>query len=121
MGRRVGGVIKVKADGQRFQAKGEFTYNVQKTKKEMIPGADNVHGYKEIPMVQFIEGAITDSDQIRIEDIYAIKDATISLDLANGKTIILREAVYAADGDATTDEGQIQVRFEGIDGEEIPA
>ncbi len=31
----------------------------------------------------------------------------------------LREAFYAADGDVTSSEGEIQVRFEAISGEEV--
>ena len=84
-------------------------------------GADTIHGYKEEPKAQFIEGAITDSDELDLAGFQAITDATITLELANGKVIMLREAFYAADGDVTTGEGEIQVRFEAIDGEEIAA
>lgn len=119
--RRQGGVIEVKADGTRYQAKGEFTYNVNKFKRESIVGQDSVHGYKEEPKALFIEGAITDSDDLSLSDVQNLKDVTATLSLANGKTIVLREAFYAADGDVTTGEGEIQFRLEGIDGEEIPA
>ena len=119
--RRVGGILKVKVDGQRLQAKGEFTYNVNKTKRESVVGQDTVHGFKEEPKALFIEGAITDSDELSLSDVQGLRDATATLDLANGKTIVLREAFYAADGDVTTSEGEIQFRLEGIDGEEIPA
>lgn len=119
MNRRVGGLLFLKVDGELFQAKGEFTYNINPVKRESVVGQDGVHGFKEEPKVQFIEGSITDSDELDLEGFYAIRDATIVLELANGKVIQLREAFYAADGDVTTSEGEIQVRFEGISGREV--
>lgn len=119
MGRRVAGILFIKVDGELFQAKGEFTYRINPVKREMIAGADGIHGYKEDPQVPFIEGAITDSSDLDLEGFQKIVDATITLELANEKVIVLREAVYAADGDVTTSEGEIQVRFEGIRGREI--
>lgn len=119
MNRRVGGIIFFKVDGELFQAKGEFTYNVNRTKRESVVGADAIHGFKEEPKAIFIEGAITDSDELDLQGFQSIRDATVTLELANEKVIVLREAFYAADGDVTTSEGEIQVRFEAIDGEEI--
>lgn len=117
--RRVAGILFFKVNGELFQAKGEFTYRVNPTKREMIPGAATIHGFKEEPLVPFIEGAVTDSDELDLVALQQIRDATITLELANEKVIVLREAVYAADGEVTTSEGEVQVRFEGISGEEV--
>jgi len=117
--RRVGGLLFLKVDSELFQAKGEFTYNINPVKRESVVGVDTVHGFKEEPKVQFVEGAITDSDELDLPGFQAIRDATLTLELANGKVIQLREAFYAADGDVTSSEGEIQVRFEGISGKEI--
>ena len=117
--RRVGGVLFLKVDGELFQAKGEFTYNINPFKRESVVGQDGVHGFKEEPKALFIEGSITDSDELSIEQLYKIRDASAILELANGKIISLGEAFYAADGDVTSSEGEIQVRFEGITGKEI--
>lgn len=117
--RRVGGIIFFKVDGELFQAKGAFSYNLGVNKREAIVGADVVHGFKEEPQVAMIEGAITDSDELDLEQFLNIRDATATLELANGKVFVLRECFYAGDGNVTTDEGEIEVRFEGIRGEEI--
>lgn len=117
--RRVGGVLFLTIDGELFQVKGEFTYNINPFKRESVLGPSAVHGYSEKAQVQFIEGAITDSAELDVEAFQRITDATLNLELANSKVIQLREAFYAADGDVTTDEGEIQVRFEGISGREI--
>lgn len=120
MGRRAG-ILFVKVDGVQYDAKGSFTYRINRTKKEMIPGQDNVHGFKEAIQVPFIEGMITDAQDLDLPAFFAISDATVTLNLANGKTIVLRNACYSGDGDVTTEEAEVQVRFEGESGEEIPA
>jgi len=118
---RRSGFLFVKVDGVQYDAKGEFTYRILKVKRESLVGPDQVHGYKELPQVNFIEGAITDGRTLDLEAFQNITNATVTLQLANGKTIVLREAWYCADGDVTTEEAEIQVRFEGKGGEEIPA
>ena len=117
--RRIGGVILLKVDGDQLQAKGNFSYNLGVPKKEMIPGADGVHGFKEQPVVPYIEGAITDNDELDLETLQRTRDATVTLELANGKVIVLEEAVYAADGAASSEEGEIEFRFEGVRGREV--
>lgn len=119
MNRRVGGILFFKVDGELFQAKGEFTYNINPVKRESVVGQDGIHGFKEVPKIVFCEGSITDSDELDLEDFQAIRDATVTLELANGKVIQFRDAFYAADGDVTSSEGEIQVRFEAISGREI--
>ncbi len=119
--RRVGGIIFFKVDGELFQAKGEFTYRINPTKREMVAGQDAIHGFKEEPVVPFIEGSITDSDELDLESLLLIKDATATVELANGKTIVIRDSWFAADGNVSSSEGEIEVRFEGIRGEEISA
>lgn len=116
---RRGGIIFLKIDGEIFNAKGNFTYNLGKPKRDAIVGADQVHGYKETPQIPFIEGEITDTPSTDMEKLVTAENATVTLELANGKVISLREAWYAGEGTGNTDEGNIGVRFEAISGEEI--
>lgn len=117
--RRVGGIIQVQIQGQVYDAKGSYTYNLGRPIREAVVGADTVHGYKEMPQVAFIEGVITDRQGIDLEQIVTARDVTVTLQLANGKVIVLRDAWFAGEGSATTEEGEIAVRFEGISGEEV--
>lgn len=116
---RVGGKIFVKANGIQYRAKGSWTYNLGKDKREAVVGADAVHGYKAMPQAPFIEGTITDSSELSIEDLLDLTEATIILELANGKIISLNDAWWAADGNVTTEEGEIEARFEGLTADEI--
>ena len=116
---RVAGIIALKVDGTPYLAKGNFTYNLGKPKRDAIVGADTTHGYKETPQVAFIEGEITDRSDISLESLVTLKDVTVTLELGNGKVIALRNAWYAGEGTFNTEEGNGQVRFEGLSAEEI--
>ena len=116
---RVGGIIQLKRDGQLYQAKGAFDYDIGVPLKEGVVGMDRVHGYKETPQIPYIEGTITDSPEISFEDLANTSDATITLDLANGKTIVLRNAWWASNSKGNSEEGEIEARFEGLSAEEI--
>lgn len=116
---RVGGIIFLKVDGQLYRAKGSFTYNIGAPKRDAVVGHDQVHGYKELPQVPFIEGVITDDSEISLEALLLVQDATVTLELANGKIAVLRDAWYAGEGSVTTEEGEIEARFEGLSGEEV--
>lgn len=116
--KRVGGVIELKANGAVYAAKGSFSYNLGRPKRDSVMGHDTMHGYKELPQPGFIEGTITDSSEISLETLVTLKDATVTLSLANGKIIVLRDAVFTGEGTGTTEEGEIAARFEGK-GEEV--
>jgi len=116
---RVSGIIELKTNGEIQNAKGSFTYNLGRLKKEMIVGQDRVHGYKALPQVPFIEGEITDRGSLNLETFMDADDVTVTLSLANGKVIVLKEGVYAADGDGSTEEANIQARWEGMSCEEV--
>jgi len=118
MANRVGGIIQVQANGQLYSAKGNFTWNLGRPKREPVTGSDGMHGYKETPQVAFIEGEFTDRGDMDVVALVTMKDAMVTLQLANGKTIALRSGYYAGDGTGNSDEGNLDVRFEG-EAEEI--
>ena len=116
---RRGGVIFFKVDSVLRDAKGNFTYNLGAPKREGMLNADlSVAGYKEMGQVPFIEGEITDARDLTLSDLVNIENATITLELANGKVVTQRNSWYAADGNVQTEEGNIQIRFEGLESEE---
>lgn len=116
---RIGGILQFKIDGEIYQAKGAFSYSIGVPKKEMIVGSDAVHGYKEMPQVPYIEGALTDTSDLDIEALFRSVDVTCTLELANSKVMVLEEAVFAGEGTVSSEEGEIEVRFEGKRGREV--
>ena len=116
---RRSGTIFFAVDGTQYDAVGSFTYNLGHAKREGLVGHDSVHGYKEMPQLPFIEGEIRDASALSLRVLQNLTDTTVTLELANGKTIVLRNAWYAADGNVGTEEANVQVRFEGRAGEEL--
>lgn len=116
---RVAGIIFVKVDGQQYDAKGAFTYNIGSPQREAVVGSDAVHGFTETPQVPFIEGEFTDRATLDLVALTTIENATVTLELGNGKVVVLRSAWYAGDGNVVTDQANITVRFEGLQAEEI--
>lgn len=115
----VGGRIKVTLNGNTMRAKGNFTYNLGKPMREAIVGADEPHGFKEVPQIAFLEGATTDRGDIDLETLLNATGLTVTLDLPNGKTIGFFDAYFAGAGNVTTEEGEVAVRFEAIRAEVI--
>ena len=115
----VGGRISFKTNGTVRNAKGAFDYNLGVDKADEVMGHDRIHGFKALPQPAFIEGKITDKGDLDVKAIMGMADATVTLDLANGKTIVLREARQTSEGGANTEEGELSVKFVGMDAEEI--
>lgn len=116
---RRAGTIQLQVNGEIQDAKGSFSYNLGRPKREALVGSDRVHGYREMPQVAFIEGAITDRGNLDVAALTDGRDKTITLSLANGKVIVLRDAWFAGEGTASTEEAEIPVRWEGANAEEI--
>lgn len=119
MTQRKGGKIQLQVAGVLHDAKGDFTYNLGRPMREALVGSDTVHGFIERPQVAFIEGEITDRGTLDLADLVTSQDVTVTLELANGKIIVLRDAWFAGEGTGNTGEGNVGVRFEGKSAEEI--
>ena len=116
---RRSGVLYLRIDGVQYDARGSYTYSLGPPKREAIVGADGVHGYREMPQVPYVEGEITDARDLDVAALQGLTESTLTLELASGKSVVLRDAWYAADGTVTTEQGAVQVRFEGLSAEEI--
>lgn len=118
----IGGIFNCKINGTLVSAKGDFTYNFGSLKKEAILGSDGkVVGFKVTGTVPFIEGEITDTADLDVKDLQSLSEGEITLELVNGKVFVLSGAEWSSDGNISTSEGAISVRFEGVDGDEFLA
>ena len=115
MANLVGGKIFVRVNGKQLKAKGAFTINLGFDKNEMVLGHDGAHGPKALPQIARIEGTIThDSANFPLKDLAAVANATVTVELADGRVATLREAWQTAELDLTTEEGEIEVAFHGV-------
>jgi hypothetical protein len=116
---RRAGTIQLQVNGEIQDAVGSFSYNLGRPKREGMVGSDRPHGYKENPQIPFIEGSIRDRGNLDVGALVSMTNGTVNLLLANGKTIILRDAWFAGEGTASSEEAEIPVRWEGINAEEV--
>src|SRR5689334_17917564 len=104
---RRGGLVSSQLNGEIQNAKGSFTVNLGRPKREAIVGADAVHGYKETKQVAFIEGEVTDRSDLDLNKLVTMTDATVTLETGVGKVYVLRNAWFAGEGSLETEEGNI--------------
>lgn len=112
------GKLFFKVNGTRYRAKGAFSYNIGADKTTKILGSDEVHGDKVMPTISFLEGKITDGDDIDLKLLAAIS-GTATLQLSNGKTVAFFNVVNGADINVDSDEGEIPIRLEADYAEEV--
>lgn len=106
------GTIYFKIDGIQYDAKGDFTYNLGGGTRGTIVGSDQSHGYKITPRPAHIEGKITDAANLDVAKLQSLDGVTVTLELANGKTVVFKDAWFAGEGNINTGEAEIDVRFE---------
>lgn len=116
---RRSGTLFVKVDGVQYDLAGHFTYNLGVEKRETKVGPNGVQGYSGNPQAPFIEGEITDARDVDVKALLALEDVTVTLELANGKTVVQRNSWNVSDGNIGTEQANIQVRFEGRESQEI--
>jgi hypothetical protein len=116
---RIAGVAFIRVDGQQYALKGNLTISIDPFIREGIAGMDGVHGYKETPQVPHITFDISDMAGLSLQQLRSFCNSTVTAELGNGKTYLLRGAWTAAIMELNAVDGQVTVNFQGLAGEEI--
>lgn len=74
----------------------------------------------ELPRVPYIEGDVSTIPSLSMVAVEQITNSTITAELANGRTYVLREAWTKSALELNTREGHVRIRFEGTACDEIP-
>ena len=118
----VGGRYSIYCDGVIYYGNGVFKYGAGFMKREAVMHSSGFAGFKETPMTAYISGELIDNENLELADIAGMKNSTITLDLANGKQVVLRGAYSTNDNGLEVDtDGKITIKFEGKTLEEVPA
>lgn len=116
---RLAGVHTLQVNGTTINVVGNWTYNLGVSEREELVGPDGVHGHKETNRAPFVEGEIRDRAGLDMKALASTVDATVTLALANGKVIVLRDAFAAGEWTGNTEDANIPARFVGMSAEEI--
>lgn len=114
----IAGTLFFKIDGQQFQARGAFKVQPNLFSKTGLAGQDGIHGYKEEPIIPYIEGEISDAGGLSLRQLQSVTDSTITCELRSGKGYVLQNAWYSGETVLDTVEGKVPVKFEGLDCQE---
>ncbi|GFZ80753.1 phage tail protein [Elstera cyanobacteriorum] len=112
---RIAGTIYVRVDGEMLWARGAWKVNFARTVREGVAGQDRVHGYTEKPAIPSVEGEVTDRGELSLDKLSQIENATVTVELVNGKTYVLSEAWLVSELSIETEDGKFSVKFEGMD------
>jgi hypothetical protein len=110
---KIGGTAFLKVDGNQYPLRGNFTVSPGAVERTMIAGQDYVHGFTEVPRVPFIEGDLSTLPSVLFDTLEQMVNVTVTAELLNGRTYVLKEAAYIRPADINTREGMARVRFEG--------
>lgn len=119
MAQRFAGLAFLMVDGNQYALRGNFTVSPSSLERTMIAGQDYVHGFQELPRVPWIEGDLSAIPELSLEDLEAQTDVTVVAQLANRKQYTLQNATCKGALEENARDGQLRVRWEGLNCEEI--
>jgi hypothetical protein len=115
---RLAGVAYLSVDGQSYMVAGEISYSVSRVKRESLSGPSGVQGYSEQPIPGSISGSLRDAGSLTVADFNAMTNVSVTVELANGKTIIGRNMWTVESQEVKSGEATFDVKFEGFSVEE---
>ena len=110
----VGGVAYFWAGGLQLRVKGDFKVQPNNFQYEGVAGQDGVHGRKRVPVITTVEANISDDGTLSLQQLAAMVDTTVTVDLDNGKVYVYQQAWYSGLAELNTGEGQIGAKFEAL-------
>jgi hypothetical protein len=113
---RLAGIAYIALGGQNYMLSGELAYSPGTIERESLVGQDRVHGYAEKPRAPFISGSFRDAGTLTVANFNAMTNVTVTLELANGKTVIGRNMWTVEAQEVKTPEATFEVKFEGFSG-----
>src|ERR1051326_473420 len=92
MARKIGGTAYLKINGTQVPLRGMLLVSPSAFERAMQGGQDYVHGYLENVRVPWIEGDLSTVPELSAETLLAQDDVTVTAELNNGRTYVLKEA-----------------------------
>ena len=119
MAQRIAGIAFLKVDGNQYPLRGNFTITPSVIERAGIAGQDYIHGYSELPRVPSIEGDVSTVPGLAIEDFDGMTNVTVTAELANNSTYVLREGWCVSALAINARDGMVRVKWEGISCDEL--
>ena len=116
--RRSGGTIFLKLDGNQIEVAGDFAYQLSTENLEVVDNLDGSIGINGVPTHGFISGSIRNYNHTNLGELRTYI-GNVTLELANGKTVVAPNAVQTDAMEVNTTTGEVPIRFAAERVEEI--
>lgn len=109
----IAGTAQFTVDGVTYQLEGSLKYKVSSVKREAMVGPDGFHGWKETPIPGSISMSVRDAGDLVVANFNTMRNATVVLSLANGKTVTGRNMGAVDDQEVDTEDAKFDLHFQG--------
>ena len=117
----IAGQAFLSINGQRKRLAGDFSYQPSTPSREPLLGMDGYHGYKQKPAAGMISAKLRDGQDVSVTDLGNLTNATITVELSNGKTISGSGMNNGEQPTVDAEEATIDCKWFGPSVTEIPA
>lgn len=108
----LGGTAFFKINGTQYQLKGNLKIRVGGLVAAGVVGQDAVHGYTEKPEIPMMSLDISDSGGLSLQQIQAVRNATCTAELNNGKVYVGQGGFCTSAIEVDTAQAQLQAEFQ---------
>ncbi len=114
MPNRIAGLAIMQIDGVTFPVASDAKYRVSDFNVELLEGQDGLHGTKELPKQGMIGAKLRDQGNFQVAGLAAKRNATVVLQLANGKVISGSNMSRVGDPpEVNSEDATFDIAFEG--------
>jgi hypothetical protein len=119
MAQKIAGTTYLTVRGRRMALASSCKVSPSRVNREELIGLSGVEGFKEMPVAPVIEAELYDVREVSVEDLEAITSDTVQVELANGKSYVLRDAFCASAFQISAEAGTFTAKFVGTSVEEV--
>lgn len=113
MANLLAGTAQITVDGNSYLLEGAAKYSPSTVRRETLMGMDGYHGVKETPVPGSISFTGRDSVDLVVATFNGMRNVTVVLQLANGKTIVGRNMACVEAQEVDSTEATLDLKFEG--------
>jgi hypothetical protein len=113
--RRLAGITSFTVNGSNF-AVTEFAWDPGSVERTTMTSLSGVDGYKEEPAAPYISGKFRDGASVSVTGFTQLYNATVVVQLANGKQIVGHNMWYTGRPGTSGAEANFDFKFEGVQG-----
>ena len=113
---RLAGTAYMAINGKTVALVGDFEWNTGTVTRESLVGMDGVHGFKEKPKPSKMKATLRDLGNVSVAAFNNLTDVTITVELANGKRVTMRNAWQVGEMPAKAEDGTVDLEFDGQPG-----